>query len=307
MQDIKLWKVDKGLVSQVYKAELDFERELEKWLMDDISIISDDLLVIGNQVYTDYGDRIDILAMNAYGELVVIELKRGEAHRKVIAQALDYASWAKILTYDDLNEIFRKHNPDEEESLKEYFASYFNQDIEDVEDMNFNTSQKMLIVGTSIDDATIRIIDYLSNAPFNVLINAITFNYFKDRDGNEFIAQSFANPEIEIIEEARSKKTKTTAIKELFANNKLIVGQKLYFKPAIEHGIKKEEVCAEIMNTDNRCLKMKNDDELYSFSGLRKKLGTKYKLDFKVSWGFGMKADWITEDGKSLVDLLYKE
>lgn len=53
----------------------------------------------------------------------------------------------------------------------------------------------MLIVGSEIDDSTIRIINYLSGEPYSVNINAVNFNYFKDAGGREFLAQSFIMPE----------------------------------------------------------------------------------------------------------------
>ncbi len=61
-----------------------------------------------DRVQTSYGHKIDILAMNGNGELVIIELKRGKTYREVVAQGIDYATWVKNLTYDEINTILNK-------------------------------------------------------------------------------------------------------------------------------------------------------------------------------------------------------
>ena len=59
-------------------------------------------MVIGKQVVTGYHGRIDLLCIEGNCDLVVVELKKGRTPREVAAQALDYASWVKDLTYDEV-------------------------------------------------------------------------------------------------------------------------------------------------------------------------------------------------------------
>ena len=56
--------------------------------------MGEDLLLLGQQVATAYGHAIDILALDRDGNLVLLELKPGRTPRDVVAQVLDYASWA---------------------------------------------------------------------------------------------------------------------------------------------------------------------------------------------------------------------
>jgi hypothetical protein len=61
----------------------------------------------------------------------------------------------------------------------------------------------MLIVASEIDESSERIINYLSDT-HSVDINAVTFEYFKDGDGHEFIANVFLiEPEIVDIKAKR--------------------------------------------------------------------------------------------------------
>ena len=49
---------------------------LEDWIEEDISILSNDFLVIGRQVATEYGGAIDLLCLDRQGDVVVVELKQ---------------------------------------------------------------------------------------------------------------------------------------------------------------------------------------------------------------------------------------
>ena len=64
------------------------EALLEQMIVDDLTILSDRWMLIGRQVHTDYGGFIDLLALNPDGQLIVIELKRDQTPREVVAQAL---------------------------------------------------------------------------------------------------------------------------------------------------------------------------------------------------------------------------
>lgn len=307
MQQIKLWKIDENNnVKKIRKQRLDYENRLEKWLIEDISILSNNLAVIGSQIITPYGKKIDILAMNSIGELIIIELKRDKTYREVVAQALDYATWVKELDYDDLNSILNKYGRTEYKDIEDFFSSTFNISAEETE---FNSDHKMLIVGSEIDDSTIRIINYLSKEPFSVNINAVNFNYFKDEDGKEFLAQSFVLPEENIIEESKSKKRKRekSIVSQLFDLKKLTVGQTLFYQPAIEIGIERNnpKVKAKIINTGMNCLQREGETEAFSFSKLRQIIVDEFNLtEIRKFWGFGIRYEWVTENGTSLIDLL---
>ncbi len=123
IQTIRLWKIEDAGLREVSKSKLDLEERLEDWIETDISIISSQLLVIGRQVETSYGGYIDILCIDENGDLVIIELKRDKTPREITAQVLDYASWVKNLTADQVQEIARTYlNSD----LEEAFESKFN-------------------------------------------------------------------------------------------------------------------------------------------------------------------------------------
>ena len=81
-QEVKLWKIlDRKNLKEINKGKLDLEERIEDWLEQDISIISNDLLVVGRQVETDFGGIIDLLCLERNGDLVILELKRQKTPR----------------------------------------------------------------------------------------------------------------------------------------------------------------------------------------------------------------------------------
>jgi RecB family endonuclease NucS len=100
--EIKLWRIDGEHPVTISREKLDLESRIEEWLRQDIGLVSDNLLVIGQQVSTDYGGSIDLLAIDHVGNLVVLELKRDKTPRDIVAQVLDYASWVQGLNHESI-------------------------------------------------------------------------------------------------------------------------------------------------------------------------------------------------------------
>lgn len=113
-QQIRMWEVgrDGATIQEVEGSDISLEKQLEDWLESDISLVDADLLVIGRQVETDFRGKIDLLCMDSNGDLVVVEIKRGKLRREAVAQALDYASWAKDLSRERVCGIAQEYYGD---------------------------------------------------------------------------------------------------------------------------------------------------------------------------------------------------
>src|SRR4051795_8989358 len=96
-----IWRVEAEKTTPVKTSALENEARLEGILQQDPSILGlDVLLIVGRQVITTFGTRLDLLAMDSEGSLYVIEVKKGRTPREVVAQALDYGYWLSDLTLD---------------------------------------------------------------------------------------------------------------------------------------------------------------------------------------------------------------
>ncbi len=186
--EVGIWRLGKR-VERVNFIPMPSEERLESVLTDDISILDPNLLMIGRQVPTAYGKFIDLLAMDADGKLVVIELKRNRTPREIVAQLLDYGSWVRELEEEDIADIFdtyqKKYKPqDVGLSFNETFCKRFG-----VKEMpeSLNDGHKLLAVASELDDTTERIITYLSGY-HGAAINVAYFRFFKDGE-NEYLSR----------------------------------------------------------------------------------------------------------------------
>lgn len=72
------------------------EKDLEDYLVDNPSLLGEDLLIIGRQVGT-VGGIIDLLAIDSTGAISIVELKLGKALPAILAQVLGYRRSIKRL------------------------------------------------------------------------------------------------------------------------------------------------------------------------------------------------------------------
>jgi hypothetical protein len=199
-EDVRIWEILQGdHLKEMEKNRLDQETRLEKWLEQDISILSSDLLVIGRQVETDFGGIIDLLCLDYNGDLVIVELKRDKTPREVTAQALDYASWVANLSNEKITEISNRYLGDHS-TLEESFRSRFGAELPEI----LNEHHSMIIVASEIDGRSERIIRYLSDS-YGVGINAATFQYFHNGDRKELLARVFLIDPTQVKYSTRTK------------------------------------------------------------------------------------------------------
>ena len=106
--DQKLSKVEKTTFDNEGMQERD---HLQTALKKDISVISDDLLIISEEFskWSKGSRRIDLLAIDKQANIVVIELKRTDTGDYMELQAIRYAAMISMLTWQDTIDIFSQH------------------------------------------------------------------------------------------------------------------------------------------------------------------------------------------------------
>ena len=90
-----IWRVG-AAPEPLQAAVLTSEAQLEDMIVAAPSILHDNWMLIGRQIDTGFGGRLDLLAIAPDGALVLIELKRDRTPRDVNAQAIDYATIAIV-------------------------------------------------------------------------------------------------------------------------------------------------------------------------------------------------------------------
>lgn len=197
--ELGIWRID-GRPQRLRPESLDAEDRLESLLHGGLGLLDDELLLLGRQVQTDFGKRIDLLGLDVDGNLVVVELKRERSPRDAVAQLLDYGSWVRALSRDRIAQIFEDHAA-EESTLEEAFDKAFGAPLPDT----LNEGHRLVLVASELDPATERILQYLSE-DFSVPVNAVFFRYFKDGDHEYLTRTWFRDPrETEASAVARGK------------------------------------------------------------------------------------------------------
>ena len=185
-EEVRIWKIiDQDNLIEIKRSKLNLEERIENWLEKDISIISNEIMTIGRQEKTDFGGVIDLLCLDHNGDIIIIELKRDKTPRDIVAQVLDYASWIADLSNEKITDIANNYLGNKG-PLQEAYKNKFHVDLPEI----LNANHKMLIVASEIEASSERIIKYLSDS-YGVGINAASFQYLKDEDGNEFLAKVF--------------------------------------------------------------------------------------------------------------------
>lgn len=193
----QLWKVSGKTLKPVGSYRPKTEETLEDWIEKDPTILGLDILLISRQCSTSFGKRIDLLGIDREGNLTIIELKRDQTPRDVVAQTLDYASWIHSLKTKDVYEIAERYF---KESLDRHFREKFGISPPDP----LNTSHNMVIVAREFDDASKRIVEYLANA-HGVSINTVFFGYFKDGD-TEYMTADWLMDQQRVEEQAQDRR-----------------------------------------------------------------------------------------------------
>ena len=169
-----LWTVSEE-PKRLRSSGLDSEEQLERMIKFDSRILSDQWMLIGQQLATTSGGRLDLLAIAPDASMVLIELKRNKTPRDVVAQALDYATWVEQLTPDQIARIYRDFTHGG--SLGKDFLERFGTPLDEDE---LNRSHQIIICASEMDAASERIVSYLNSK--DIPVNVLFFQVFSFED-----------------------------------------------------------------------------------------------------------------------------
>ena len=176
----------KRFVSKWQPRELDVEQfivssDSENNILD-ASIFGEPLLIISNQVKTKFKKRADILAIDRYGNGVIIELKRDRGFLGVETQALQYLADFSAYKGKDFIERFSKSNKQLEQEVGSFIGG--NASIKDI-----NKTSRVILLAREFDPTIYSMGEWLSN-------NGVAFRCIQyeptEIDNKKFISFSIA-------------------------------------------------------------------------------------------------------------------
>ena len=204
-----------------YESNLMERQHIEEWLRKNPEIMGEELLIIGHE-YDDFenNERIDLLAIDKEGNLVVIEVKRDNSGISVDFQALKYVSYMSRRTLKEIIEIYSKYIDDNSLQLDpiQEIMEFLNVDDESLLNDMINNTQRIIIIGKEFDKRVLSVCAWLYENGINVkCISIKPYKYNEEIfiDTNQIIPP-------EKIEEYYINKKSRTSNQEIKSDNKVI-------------------------------------------------------------------------------------
>jgi len=126
------------------------EREnLQEWLAKNPEALGEELLIVQKEFdgFNDTNERLDLLALDKQGNLVVIENKLDDSGRDVTWQVLKYASYCASLSKDNIKDIYQNYllKNGHTDSAEEKLSDFFDAEFEDIK-LNQGSTQRIMMV-----------------------------------------------------------------------------------------------------------------------------------------------------------------
>ena len=98
-------------VTQLKQHNLTERYDLQEWLVSHPEALGEELLIIQKEFdgFDGTGERLDLLALDTKGQLVLIENKRDDSGRDAVWQALKYASYVAPFTAEDIINVYANY------------------------------------------------------------------------------------------------------------------------------------------------------------------------------------------------------
>ncbi|OOF53842.1 PD-(D/E)XK nuclease family protein, partial [Rodentibacter genomosp. 2] len=161
--------------------------DLQEWIDNNPEIISKELgkdeeLLIIQKEFSNFDktkERLDLLALDKKGNLVIIENKLDDSGKDVTWQALKYASYCSTLTKSDIISIYQKYldKNNSEEKAEEKISDYLGG-----EDINVNErgSQRIILIAREFKPEVTSTVLWLRS--YEIDIQCIKFTPYEFQD-----------------------------------------------------------------------------------------------------------------------------
>ena len=169
---------------------IELECYMESWLENNPDALVQDefILWIGKQVRAAVEDSTiypDLLGLDAEGNLVIVELKRGQAPREVVAQLLEYAAWATELDEEQIAAIatdyFQTRDELQGRTLRNVFTGTF--EVDEVPPLNRRL--RLFVVAREIPPAISGVCRFLRSHRMD--INCVTISVFQTESEEQIV------------------------------------------------------------------------------------------------------------------------
>jgi hypothetical protein len=127
-------------------------QHLQEWLAYNPEALGEELLIIQKEFdkFLDTNERLDLLALDKSGNIVVIENKLDDTGRDVTWQVQKYASYCATLTKEQIKSIYQQYLDKQglEEDAESSLADFFGLEYEEIT-LNQRQTQRIMMVAAN--------------------------------------------------------------------------------------------------------------------------------------------------------------
>lgn len=184
-------------IEEVDFASLGFQerRDIQEWVAANPGILGEGLLVIGKEFsgFDRTDERLDLLAVDADGKLVIIELKRDDTGADAHWQAIKYASYLHRATAEEIVRMLAEYAEVSESEAADQLLRHLNAD----DFVALNNDQRIILASHRFaPEVTSAALWLNEKAPGEDLITCVQLTPYRDGQVGSLYVQ--ANPIIPV-------------------------------------------------------------------------------------------------------------
>jgi len=181
--------------------------DIQEWIAGTPEILGEPLMIISKELILPSGRRLDLLAVDKEGALVVIELKRDNSGSDVEWQAIKYASYCSSFSYDEIYKHFAEYLGTDGDDAQVKIEGFINCEPEDL-----NQRQRIILVAKEFHSEVISAVLWLRESEIN--IECIRLTPYFDQKGELFINPEIIIPLPEAKDYIQKKESKQKELKQ---------------------------------------------------------------------------------------------
>ncbi|WP_445372684.1 hypothetical protein ACH518_09335 [Methylomonas sp. HW2-6] len=300
-----------------------WERQhIEEWVRTNPEMLGEDLLVVSIEFdrFSNSNDRLDVLALDREGNLVVIELKRDSAAGYADLQAIRYAAMVSSMTVEVLIPYYVAYR-------KKYYAENLtdgeakDQIVEFVESDSFSelsNKPRIILCSEGFSQEITATVLWLRESDIDISCVKITPYKIEEQilivpkvvipleEAKQYLIDIKRKEE---VKEQSGRKYRPKTMKILIENLLVQEGDKIFLKNGLPSHLKYEEgnrmFEAEITGKlgQSNAVRWAEDGEEYSISALAWKIFKDTHPNKKDPGGVNGNWHWVNESGKPLWEI----
>lgn len=317
LKDVKKIENDNFINLKIWERQ-----HIEEWIRKSPDILGEELLIVSTEFDQFEGsrDRIDILAIDRQGNLVVIEIKRDPYAAYADLQSMRYAAMVSSMTIDKLipyyikyqKRFFSQNKIDVEEARNQIIEFVEKDDFEDI-----TNKPRIILCSENFSQEITTTVLWLRQ--FVVDISCIKFTPYKLENKIVIVPtkiiplqeakQYLIDIQKKQEEQASGRRKRQNTIRILIENNLVKEGQKIYLKNALPAYIKYEKNNPIFIATitgklgQSNSVKWEKDQKEYAISSLTWQIFKDLNPEKQYPGGVNGNWNWMTENDKSLWEI----